>query len=88
MKINEASMVEDMSRMIQEEIDWQIMCDMIKTIGWTEVKMPWDGFMTDSDAHMIKEWCRKNLQGMYRARGRTWMFANEKDASMFILKWS
>lgn len=88
MKINEASMVEDMSRMIQEEIDWQIMCDIMKTLGWTEVKMPWDGYMTDLDAHVLKEWCKENLQGNYNARGNTWMFQHEKDASMFILKWS
>lgn len=88
MKINEETIVEDMAKLIQEEIDWEIMCDMMKTIGWTEVKMTWDGYMKESDAHMIKEWCKANLTGMYRARGNTWVFAKEKDASMFILKWS
>ncbi len=83
----ETEISEDLSRQIQEEIDWEIMCDMMRSMGWTVVKMPWDGYMTDSDAHVLKEWCTANLQGNYNARGNTWVFEKEKDASMFILRW-
>lgn len=83
----EEQIVDAMAREIQEEIDWEIMCDMMKSIGWTTVKLKWPR-MTESLAHEIKEWCRTNLTGIYRARGRTWMFSKEKDAVLFSLRWA
>ncbi len=75
-----------MAREIQEEIDWEIMCDMFKSVGWTEIKLTWPE-MTASRAHEIKEWSRQHLKGHYKGRGRTWIFELEKDATLFILKW-
>jgi hypothetical protein len=75
-----------MAKELQEEIDWEILAEMLKECGWTEIKLTWSD-MTASRAHEIKEWCRSNLKGHYKGRGRTWMFELEKDASMFILRW-
>jgi hypothetical protein len=75
-----------MAKELQEEIDWGILCDMFKNVGWTEIKLTWSD-MTASRAHEIKEWCRSNLKGHYKGRGCTWLFELEKDATMFILKW-
>ncbi len=75
-----------MAREIQEEIDWEILCDMFKSAGWTEIKLTWSD-MTERRAHEIKEWSRQHLKGHYKARGRTWIFELEKDATLFILKW-
>jgi len=72
---------------LQEEIDWEVLCEMLKEIDWVEVKLDWPK-MTASLTHEIKEWCRANLKNAYHARGRTWIFSTEKDASMFILRWS
>lgn len=79
-------LIADMSQTIQEEIDWEIMCDLMKSIGWTQIDLEKDR-MSDSKVHKIKEWCRTNLTGIYRARGRTWIFSKEKDAVLFSLKW-
>ena len=78
---------DEIGRTLQEEIDWSITCDMMKELGWTKVNLEWPR-MTAETAHDIKEWCKSTLNGHYKARGRTWIFENEKDASMFILKWS
>lgn len=83
----EDEIAKEMARQMAEEIDWEILCELMKSVGWTEVKMPNDGYMTDLDAHVLKEWCKANLQGNYNARGNTWVFEKEKDASMFILWW-
>jgi hypothetical protein len=80
--------IDDVYREIQEEIDWEIMCEMMVKLGYTKVEMKWPKRMSELEAHEIKEWCRENLQGTYQARGNIWLFAREKDASMFILKWS
>lgn len=78
----------ELAKTLQEEIDWEIMCDMMVTLGYTKVEMKWSEMMNEVEAHMIKEWCRENLQGHYQGRGKIWMFEKEKDASMFILRWS
>lgn len=79
---------DNLAKELQEELDWGIMCDMMKTLGWTRVEMKWPERMNEVNAHEIKEWCRSNLQGTYQGRGRVWMFAEKKDASLFILRWS
>lgn len=37
-------------------------------------------------------WCLEHCQGKFRdikmAKGRVWFFQNEKDATMFAIKWS
>jgi hypothetical protein len=77
------AMVKEMA----EEEDWEILCDMLLTHQhWTKVNIEWST-MTESQAHQIKQWCQKNLSGDFKARGRTWMFEQQRDASMFLLRW-
>jgi hypothetical protein len=78
---------ENMAREMAEEIDWEVLRSMLKECGWTEVKLEWPR-MTEILAHEIKEWCHANLKGSYHGRGRTWIFSEEKDATLFILKWA
>lgn len=75
------------AKILQEEIDWEVMCDLMKSMGWKVVELNWS-HTTEDNAHEIKEWCRKNLKGHYKARGRTWIFENEQDANWFSLRWS
>ncbi len=84
----ETEISEELSRQIQEEIDFEVMCDMLGRLGWVKIKMKWPERMNESKAHDIKEWCRANLQNAFHGRGSIWMFSNEKDAVMFSLKWS
>lgn len=78
---------EEAVKILQEEIDWEVLCSFLKEVGWSEVKLEWPR-MTESLAHEIKEWSKANLKGHYKGRGRTWIFEKEKDASMFILRWA
>jgi hypothetical protein len=50
--------------------------------------MSWGNRIDETKAHEVKEWCKENLQGDYKGRGNIWMFAKEKDAVLFSLKWS
>ena len=77
---------EDMAKILQEEIDWEIMCDIMTTLGWTRVKTNWNCRSVE-DAYDLKEWCDKNIEDHYKARGQTWLFAKEKDAVKFALRW-
>jgi len=77
----------DITKRLQEEIDWDIMCSILTDIGWYKVETS-KAYMPDEDSSMIKEWCDKNLRGTYKALGKTWIFEQEKDAMWFALKWS
>ncbi len=84
----EDEILDQLSEQLQEEIDWEILCEILKLGGWREIQLPasWSS-MTAEYQHAVKEWCRANLKGHYKARGRKWLFEKEKDASMFILRW-
>ena len=79
---------EEIAKVLQEEIDWEVMIDILVEAGWTKIEMDWPARMAEQDAHEIKEWCRNNLQGNYQGRAKIWLFELEKDASMFILRWA
>lgn len=79
---------DELARTIQEEIDWEIMCDMMVKLGYTKIEMKWPDRIDEVIAHNIKEWCRENLQGHYQGRKNIWLFADEKDAVLFSLRWA
>ena len=85
----EQELAEKLSNGMAEEIDWDLLCDMLKEVGWVKVAIsePWSN-MTSSFAHEIKEWCKENIKGHYKARGRVWLFEKEQDAEWFMLRWS
>ena len=85
----ETEISEELSKVLQEEIDWELLMDMMISVGWTKVTIsePWSN-MTASFAHEIKEWCREHLKGHYNGRGRVWMFEKAQDAEWFMLRWS
>ena len=84
----EDELAAEMSKQIQEEIDWEVMCELMKEVGWTKIKMNWPHLMSEQDAYEIKEWCKENLTGNYKGRAKIWVFELAKDASMFALRWA
>lgn len=75
------------SRRISEEVDWKIICYTLTEVGWIKIKTSWSCLSVE-DAYNLKEWCAANIKGHYKARGNTWLFEREKDATMFILRWT
>ena len=84
----EDALLDEMAHQIQEEIDWEVMCELMQISGWTQITVNWPIRMSESDAHEIKEWCRDNLKGLYKGRGKDWLFMEEKDAVLFSLRWA
>lgn len=79
--------VKEVAKLMQEEIDWRVLCDLLVEQGWTKVHINWSS-ISASKSHYIKEWCKNTLTGHYKGRSDTWLFENEKDAIIFTLKWS
>lgn len=84
----EEQMADQAAKILQEEIDWEVMIDILTEVGWTKVNIDWPRQMSAADAHAVKEWCRNNLQGNYNGRNRIWLFEKSQDAIMFSLRWS
>lgn len=85
----EQELTEKLSLEMAEQIDWELLTDMMLSVGWTKITIsePWSN-MTASFAHEIKQWCRENLTGNYNARGRVWIFEKAQDAEWFMLRWA
>lgn len=73
------------AKILQEEIDWEIMCDMMIALGWTKVELT--RFDNRYHAIDIGDWITKNCTGNHRNHGKTFMFQNTKDAEWFSLRW-
>jgi hypothetical protein len=73
---------EKFTKIFQEEIDWDIECRLLIESGWTKVKISQDGM------NIVEKWVEENIQGKYTFHRTTWFFESEKDATMFILRWS
>ena len=56
------------------------------TVGWTKVDLP-NGYRDRYHAVDVELWCDANC-GEFKKYGRTFWFREDKDASMFLLKWS
>ena len=78
---------DELVKELQEELDWEVMMDIMKGVGYTHIAVNWPTRMNESQAHEIKEWCRANLTGHYQGRGPNWLFKSEQDATLFALRW-
>lgn len=69
---------------IGAEIDAEVMTSFYQDSGWTEVRIPRPTRQPKSD---VDDWC-KSLNMVYHSSGPLWLFEDEKDAVLFILRWS
>ena len=76
----------EFSKILQEEIDWEVMVDILTEIGWTKIELP-NKFLPVSGIELHK-WREQNLTGNWKAHGGTWLFEKEKDAVVFALRWT
>jgi hypothetical protein len=75
-----------MTLAIQEEIDWEILCELMTQVGWHTVKAN-TRFDIDNYA-AVTEWLNQHVKGHYKCRFNTWLFEQSEDAMWFALRWS
>lgn len=75
-------------KILQEEIDWEIISEMLVAEGWTQVTV---SNTTANYAYRnpkkMEDWINKNIKGKSRGRGVSWFFENAEDAAWFALRW-
>lgn len=72
-----------LSKLVAEEIDWEITSNLRQQLGWFKAKVN-----PDHDIDKIEEWTKLNCQGEVAHRGTDWQFNLEKDFVLFILTWA
>jgi hypothetical protein len=75
----------EMSRLLAEEIDRELMLDMLVATGWTKVEL--ERLKDRYESIDIGLWIDENCTGKHTKLGRTFAFEKKQDAEWFILTW-
>jgi hypothetical protein len=81
----EESILQDISKEMSKSVDFSILAKMLCNSGWVEAHIKYYG-PQQTWAEMI-QWADKNCEGEFKEHHGHWLFANPKDATMFILRW-
>ena len=81
----EDAIYQDLSKQMSDSIDFEIVADMLCENGWTKFSIT--RFIDNYHAVDISYWLADYCQGEYKRNGRTFLFKESKDATMFILLW-
>ena len=80
----ENEIINDLAKNIATEMDQHILMGFMIELGWREVIVnPW----IHGNLEEILDWTKLNVKGHTMHMGNRWLFEDEKDATMFTLKW-
>lgn len=82
----EEKYAEEAAKILQEEIDWELITDMMVAVGWTKVELP--RFTFNELTHDMNNWMHKECRYHWKRSGKTWIFENKEEAALFKLTWS
>lgn len=74
------------AKILQEEIDWELMVDMMVAVGWTKVKLP--RFFASGPTLDMNNWLHNECKRHWRHRNTIWIFEDKNEAALFKLTWS
>jgi hypothetical protein len=80
----EDEIISKMAQDLCNEIDFQILADMLVSIGWTRVilrPMTWEGGLE------VDAWTAQHVKGPFENMGLVWVFEDPAEASWFSLRW-
>lgn len=76
--------LEDLGRRMASDMDRHILADVMMRFGWQSVTVdPWQHASTKD----IEAWVQAHCGGQHIRTGNSWVFEEEKDATMFALRW-
>lgn len=86
-QVMEDNLCAKMSQQLAEEIDWELISDMLVSVGWTKITLPefWDGRRPTLD---MNNWMHNECRHHWKHRGETWVFESQEEAALFRLTWS
>ena len=81
----EKEMLDQAGKELAREIDREVLWGMLVGIGWTRVML--DRLQDNNHAIDITYWLEENIKNPFERNGRDFLFEDERDATMFILRW-
>jgi hypothetical protein len=81
----EEQMADKLGTQIAREIDRETLWGMLTELGWHRVMI--DRLQDNKHAIDITLWLEENVKNPYERNGRDFIFAAERDAVNFILRW-
>jgi hypothetical protein len=81
----EQEILEELGTGMQSEIDREILWGMLIGIGWTRVML--DRLTDNNHAIDITYWLEANIKNPFERNGKDFIFENNQDATLFILRW-
>ena len=76
-----------MSQDIQDEIDWQVLCDIDPDRKhW--IKLDFSDTAKEAGRDVIEAWCKETFNHGYFVFSNRIMFHREADVEFFLLRWS
>lgn len=85
-EVLEEEMADRMASEISREIDREILWGMLVGMGWHRVMLT--RFQDNKHAVDISYWLEDNIKNPFERNGRDFIFQEEKDAMLFILRWA
>lgn len=80
----EEEMLDRMGKQMANEIDFEVLCGMLKELGWSKVILrP----MTGEMGAEVDDWTANHIKGNFETMGLVWIFEQEQDAMWFTLRW-
>ena len=74
-----------LAKEIANEIDREVLWGMLIDMGWHRVMI--SRLQDNLHAVDITMWLKENVKNPYERNGRDFLFAAERDATVFILRW-
>jgi hypothetical protein len=74
-----------LAKEISNEIDREVLWGMLIDMGWHRVMI--SRLQDNLHAVDITMWLKENIKHHYKRDGRDFLFLNERDATLFILRW-
>lgn len=82
----EEKYAEEAAKILQEEINWELIADMMVAVGWTKVELP--KFFASGITLDMNNWLHNECKHHWKHRANTWIFENKNEAALFKLTWS
>ena len=82
---DENELSKEIAKIIQEEIDAEILFEMYALNGWHSVQL--SSYLSREHSVDILHWAEEHCTGKYDHRGTNWAFESDKDAAQFLLRW-
>jgi len=84
-QVLEEQYADQAAKILQEEIDNEILFNMLTHVGWTRVEL---SKLLPPMGKDINTWMHAECKKHWHRRGKVWMFESREEAALFKLTWS